>query len=195
MLLLLTGLFTTITSYVIWFMIPHGMGAHGEDAHCSGGGVGFLGNTDDFLGIFRYTWIDIHNWAAVVLAAMLAVHLYLNWQWVEKTCQRIFSDFSNTDFKVRELFSSAALLLFLFVFEGISGLLLWLVLPRGERDHSQMKQGMGRTLLGLQRNIWVDLHAWLAVIILALVVIHLILNWKWVIGTTRKVFSKKLRSE
>jgi hypothetical protein len=50
--------------------------------------------------------------------------------------------------------------------------------------------GTGRTFWGLQRNVWVDLHAWVAVAILSIIVIHLIVNWSWVLATSKKLFNK-----
>jgi hypothetical protein len=50
-----------------------------------------------------------------------------------------------------------------------------------------MKTGVGRTFRGLQRNVWLDLHGWIAVTILAIIIIHLIFNWKWVVGTSKNI--------
>ena len=49
-----------------------------------------------------------------------------------------------------------------------------------------MKTGVGRTFWGLQRNVWLDLHGWIAVTILAIIT-HLIFNWKWVVGTSKNI--------
>ena len=44
--------------------------------------------------------------------------------------------------------------------------------------------GSGRMFLGLQRNEWLDLHAWIAVTIAAVVIIHLVIRWRWIINMT-----------
>ena len=87
-----------------------------------------------------------------------------------------------------ELYGSVVVLFILFVFDCLSGLILWLVLPRGVGDYNAMITGLGRTFLGLQRNIWVDLHAWVAVMIVSIIIIHLVLNWNWVVGVSKKIF-------
>jgi len=38
-------------------------------------------------------------------------------------------------------------------------------------------------LLGWSRHEWGDLHFWLALVLVALVAMHLILHWDWVYGT------------
>ncbi len=48
----------------------------------------------------------------------------------------------------------------------------------------------GITIL-FQRATWNDLHTWSGVIMIAAVVVHLAIHWKWVTGTLKRV-SKKL---
>ena len=48
----------------------------------------------------------------------------------------------------------------------------------------------GVTIL-FQRATWDDLHTWSGVIMIAAVVVHLAIHWKWVTGTLKRV-SKKL---
>jgi len=185
--LLLCGLATVFSSYVVWFLLPRGIGLHGEGAHCSGGGVGPTGNPYPFLGWFRYNWIEFHNWASVVLFAIAVVHIILHWRWIVETTRRFTSHLRRPAPKVLELYSSFAILLVLFVFDCASGLVLWLVLPRGARDYYNMISAVGRTFLGLQRNVWVDLHAWVAVTIVSIIIVHLILNWSWVVAVSKKI--------
>ena len=188
-LLLLAAMITLVSSYVTWFVLPHGIGLHGGNSHCSGGGVGSTGNPEDFLGFFRCTWIDIHNWASVVLAAIIIVHILLHWGWILATTKRVSHHLRKPAGKVLELYGAALILFVLFVFDCLSGLVLWLVLPRGARDYDLMVSGLGRRFLGLQRNVWVDLHAWVAVTIVSLIIVHLIMNWSWVVGVSKKMIN------
>jgi hypothetical protein len=121
---------------------------------------------------------------------VVLIHIILPWGWIVKTTKRISSHFQKSASKVLELFGSVMVLLVLFVFDCLSGLVIWLVLPRGNRDFYNMKQGSGRVFLGLQRNVWVDLHAWVVLVIIAIILVHLILNWNWVVGVTKKIFSR-----
>ena len=174
---------------MLWFILPRGVGLHGSGAtFCGGGGIGIAGNYQAFFGYFRYTWIDIHNWASVVLAFIILLHLILHWNWIVETTKRVASHLQRHTRKVLELYGSMVILLILFIFDCLSGLVLWLVLPRGARDYNQMLGGSGRTFLGLQRIVWLDLHAWVAVTIVSIIIIHLILNWNWVVGVSKKVY-------
>ena len=193
-LLLLSAIAVHASSYVVWFILPRGVGSHGEDTHCSGGGMGITGNSEDFLGWFRYTWIDFHNWASVALLVVVLIHIILHWNWIVETTKRIRSHLQRSVSKVLEVYGSVIALLILFVFDCLSGLVIWLVLPRGERDFYNMRHGSGRVFLGLQRNVWVDLHAWVAVLIIAIIIVHLILNWNWVVGVTKKIFLRRSRA-
>ncbi len=55
-----------------------------------------------------------------------------------------------------------------------TGILLQWVLPPGRFG------GRGLTWLGLQRHEWGDIHLWLGIALLALIVAHLVQHWKWV---------------
>lgn len=59
-----------------------------------------------------------------------------------------------------------------------TGLLIYFVLPHGSRQAS---------VWGWQRHDWGELHFWLAMVMLALIVLHLCLNWTWVCQVFRKL--------
>lgn len=186
-LLVLSGFASLASSYIIWFVLPHGMGFHRSVTHCVGGGTGPTGNPGSFLGYHRYTWIEIHNWTSVALGVVVLVHLALHWSWIVATTRRIAGHLQRRSLRVLELYGAALALFLLFVFDSGSGLVLWLVLPRGVGDYDKMISGVGRRFLGLQRNVWVDLHAWAAVLIVAIVLVHLILNWNWLVGVSKSL--------
>ncbi|RJP64712.1 MAG: DUF4405 domain-containing protein [Candidatus Abyssobacteria bacterium SURF_17] len=62
------------------------------------------------------------------------------------------------------------------------GLLLGLVIPTGEVPPQQ------KYLLQLHRHDWGDIHLYLALIFLVVLVIHIYLHWAWIKATTRKYF-------
>jgi hypothetical protein len=73
------------------------------------------------------------------------------------------------------------------LFEAISGLILWLVIPReGQR------RGSVEDVFIWSRNTWIDLHDWVAVALLVVLVIHLIWHWKWIVFMSKKVFKGDL---
>ena len=55
-----------------------------------------------------------------------------------------------------------------------TGLMIRYLLPPGSRG------GHGLTLWSLDRHEWGDIHFWLAVALLTLLVLHVALHWEWV---------------
>jgi hypothetical protein len=55
-----------------------------------------------------------------------------------------------------------------------TGLLLYFILPPGSRG------GHGLLFWGLDRHEWGDIHFWSAVALIVLMVLHVLLHWKWV---------------
>ncbi len=64
-----------------------------------------------------------------------------------------------------------------FVLLASTGLLMRYVLPPGS--------GRFRALWGMDRHEWGQLHFWIAVVMLAAIALHLVLNWKWVVCMVR----------
>jgi len=61
-----------------------------------------------------------------------------------------------------------------------TGLLLAFVLPPGSR---------ATRVWGLERHDWGDVHFWMAMGIVALVLVHVALNWRWVWCVVVKLFT------
>jgi len=62
------------------------------------------------------------------------------------------------------------------------GLLLGFVIPKGKELQAS------RYFLGLRRHDWGDIHLYLSILFLALLFIHLWLNWTWITQSTRRYF-------
>jgi hypothetical protein len=178
--------FVLMSSYIVWFILPRGTGQHGSP-YCSMYGLGMSGNYITVWGFPRYIWIEIHNWASVALLVVILLHIIFHWGWIAATTKRVKSYIGRQVRKVTELYIAAVVLFILFLFESLSGFVIWLFLPRGRFDYYNMINDMGRTYWGLQRNVWVDLHAWVAVAILGIILIHLVLNWNWVVATSKSL--------
>ena len=74
--------------------------------------------------------------------------------------------------------------------QAVSGFTLWLALPSGQGYQGGRGAGLETsTFLSWTRHDWIDLHDWTAVALLAMLIIHLILHWKWIIYMTKKSFS------
>jgi len=77
------------------------------------------------------------------------------------------------------------------LFEVASGFVLWLVLPRGRGYMG----GRGEELVTeatflWSRDTWLDLHNWVAVALLVIVVLHLILHWRWIVHMTKTIWRR-----
>jgi len=76
--------------------------------------------------------------------------------------------------------------------QAVSGFTLWLALPSGEGYQGGRGAGLdASTFLSWPRHNWIDLHDWTAVALLAMLIIHLILHWKWIVYMTKKSLSGK----
>ncbi len=62
------------------------------------------------------------------------------------------------------------------------GLLLGFVIPKGREPQA------AKYFLGLHRHDWGDIHLYLAVLLLALLCIHLWLSWTWIVQSTKRYF-------
>lgn len=63
----------------------------------------------------------------------------------------------------------------------VSGFVLWLALPAGSR---------GGTFL-LSRDAWLTMHNRAALLLIAIVIVHIILHWGWIVRMTKSYFSQK----
>jgi len=78
----------------------------------------------------------------------------------------------------------ALILCLLGLFELVSSFILWRVLPIGGEGY------MGGTFLW-ERHIWIDVHGWVGVALVVVVVIHVILHWKWIVYMTKTLGGQK----
>jgi hypothetical protein len=184
-LLALAAIATLAAGYIIWFVLPRGTGLHGF-SKCLQEGYG-EGNWGMALDLPRFMWVDIHNWAAVALLLLIIIHLMLHLKWFAGTTKNIIRGYVLPVWHLTERYITSIVLMILFLFEGLSGFVIWVVLPRGALDYNPMTSDHGRTFWSLQRDVWVDLHAWLAVVIISITLIHLIINWRWIVEVSGSI--------
>jgi len=77
------------------------------------------------------------------------------------------------------------LLFFCIVGIAFIGFLMGLVIPKGPVASESSKY-----FLGLHRHQWGNIHFYLSIAFVILVIIHLILSWKWIKGKARQIFKK-----
>ena len=80
------------------------------------------------------------------------------------------------------------ILLLLGLFQAMSGFILWFGLARGGGQGRGWGGGTATTFWSLTRNTWIDIHDWVAVALVVIVVIHIILHWKWIVYVTQSYF-------
>lgn len=51
--------------------------------------------------------------------------------------------------------------------------------------------GLGTALLGLSRGTWSDLHTLASVVMIAGIVVHVALHWKWIACVTKKMLPRR----
>lgn len=57
----------SITGLIIFFFLPSGVKR---------------GSYQEFLGIIKQNWVDVHNWSGIILIIVVAIHLILHWKWI-----------------------------------------------------------------------------------------------------------------
>lgn len=65
---------------------------------------------------------------------------------------------------------------------AVIGLLLAFVIPAGRGAHET------KYFLGLHRHEWGDIHLYCSLFLLGLLILHLWLNWAWIVHATRSYF-------
>jgi hypothetical protein len=88
------------------------------------------------------------------------------------------------------LYWTALAALLAFLLQVFSGFALWLAFAEGPVGGRGGAPGLARgqeEFLGLGRNDWLDLHDWTAVSLMAILALHLLMNWRWVISVTGRV--------
>ena len=71
---------------------------------------------------------------------------------------------------------------------SVLGILLGFVIPRGRGPE------VDKYFLGLHRHQWGSIHLWLSMILLVLVVVHVWLNWRWVVKLSRRLFDGRWKT-
>jgi len=68
----------------------------------------------------------------------------------------------------------------------VIGVLMGLVIPTGPAAAESSKY-----FLGLHRHQWGNIHAYLSIAFVVLMIVHLILNWEWITSKTSQIFKRR----
>jgi hypothetical protein len=69
---------------------------------------------------------------------------------------------------------------FPFLVVAVTGIIIWLYVPRGTQLAAFGTVASHQTFLGIQRQVWLDVHTYLGLVFTALVAIHLVLHWYYI---------------
>lgn len=72
-----------------------------------------------------------------------------------------------------------------FVFLVGTGFLLRWSLPPGSGGLHSHAGGTVKSVWGLTRHEWGDIHFWISVTVLVLLAFHVVLHWRWIVAVTR----------
>ena len=78
------------------------------------------------------------------------------------------------------------ILFLLGLFQAVSGFIMWFALPHGGGG-----RGGGASLTtfwSLSRDTWIDIHDWVAIALVVIIIIHLVLHCKWIAYMTKSYF-------
>jgi cytochrome b subunit of formate dehydrogenase len=67
----------------------------------------------------------------------------------------------------------------------VSGFVLWLALPSGGRG------GGGDGTFLFSRDVWLTMHNRSALLLTAIVIVHIILHWDWIVRMTKSYFGRE----
>jgi len=67
LLMLIFFVINAITGLIIFFFLPTGVKK---------------GGYQEFLGIIKQNWVDLHNWSGLLLLLLVLIHLILHWNWI-----------------------------------------------------------------------------------------------------------------
>ena len=78
-----------------------------------------------------------------------------------------------------------------FLLSGVTGVAFLLM---GEGGYQGGRNpSLGTALLGLSRGTWSDLHTLGSLVMIAGIVVHVALHWKWIVGMTKKMLPARPR--
>ncbi len=117
------------------------------------------------------TGLELHEWLGFVFCPVVLVHVVAQWRWFITQWQRIRS---TRGYRVRINALMNAVLFLLMSTVLFSGVFV------SHQGTALLGEAFGRVL------IWHDIHGWANLSLIALVGLHLALNWDWMLAAFRR---------
>jgi hypothetical protein len=119
------------------------------------------------------TGLELHQWTGLAAGGLASYHLVTHWTWVSNVTQRFFGKTSSR--------SRLYYLIDVAIFAGyftisLTGLVIssWLDLSLAHYE------------------LWLHIHIQASIMTLVLVLVKVSLHWRWIVATTRRIFSQPM---
>lgn len=122
------------------------------------------------LQVVRLTGLAVHEWLGLAIAVPLLVHLVLQWQWITVTWRRATTE------KLRRA-------RFNLLLNGLLFVVMTLAIVSGVLESRVASPGLAGA--AARPALWSDIHSFLTNTLVALVGLHVALNWRWIVNATR----------
>ena len=83
--------------------------------------------------------------------------------------------------KMKAMYVNFIALLIVWIIMIVTGLVMWFALPGGPRH------GYEAAFWGITKHTWEDIHKYAGIAFIILGGIHLILNWRWIVSTSKRL--------
>ena len=154
--------------------------------------VGYQGGRNPFYDqvilFSRTTWDILHTWSGIAVIAIALAHIVVHWKWFLRMAGRMWQQMLGKTGRLNRrgrinLWANFVLSLS-FVLCAISGV-YFLFIP-GSR------QAVDPGFL-FSRTVWDMIHTWAGVMMIAAILVHFAIHWKWVINNTGRLLQSIFR--
>ena len=147
---------------------------------------GYQGGRNPYYGIIilfaRETWDVLHTWSGIVMTVIALAHIAVHWKWFLRMGRRTWQQIQGKAGKLNTRGSinlwanvSLAVSFALCVLSGV----YFMFVPG---SHQAIDPGFI-----FSRTVWDLIHTWSGVLMIASVLIHFMIHWKWVINHTGRL--------
>jgi len=130
----------------------------------------------DIFDLFSRSLSTLHEWSGIALGILIIAHLALHWKWIFNMTKKIPKIIKRNKNTLKYFTDIGMLISFLLVF--ITGVIKF---PTLEVD---------REILSIYSILFVTIHDWGGIVLVFLALLHIILNWNWIVATTKKMFGR-----
>jgi hypothetical protein len=151
---------------------------------------GYQGGRNPMYGVTilfdRHTWDDLHVWSGIAMIAVIVVHLAIHGKWIvgmaRHVARELMGNYPAMHSKTRFNLLLNSVVAISFLLTAVSGLYFFFVPEHAGRLAS------ATPLFLFSQSTWDLMHTWAGVVLIAAVVVHLAIHWRWIVNVTGKVF-------